>query len=201
MKIKNTEHETRHPWPEDMFIQGGERGLVITGTGKPNYTTAFVEASPRGTFLRGEGATIAEAEDACWAMYQKVTACDGSGEHGPYEARGYENGSGFCVKCGAWFVNVLEPSLAVQIERVACQRVKARWGEDVVLTEKWSGLVADEEARLMAEIWGLAEGDAGYPVATTADPTPEELRRPTPEEMAESMQALIEALGKPEGED
>jgi hypothetical protein len=87
----------QHPWPEECFVQGGSNGIVLAG--KDTYTTAFVEAFPDETFLRGEGKTIAEAEDKCWTQYQKLVSC----EHGPFEARGYKNGCGFCVKCGTWF--------------------------------------------------------------------------------------------------
>jgi hypothetical protein len=81
MKIKHTDAETAFPWPEDTFIQGG--GL---------YHTPFVEVSPAGnTFIRGEGETLVD-----WIN------CDGSGPHGPWEARGYENGAGFCTRCGVW---------------------------------------------------------------------------------------------------
>ena len=56
--IENTTTEAQHDWPEDVFIQGGERGVVVGG---PNgaYQTAFFEAfpsDPRSGFMRGEGA-------------------------------------------------------------------------------------------------------------------------------------------------
>lgn len=93
--IKNTKTLTTHDWPEDMFIQGGAHGVVgVRSTGK-SYTTAFVEAFP-DTFIRGEGATITEAEDNAWKKYQRQLACS---VH-EYEARGYTNGLGICKKCG-----------------------------------------------------------------------------------------------------
>lgn len=33
--------------------------------------------------------------------------CDAHPEHGPFEARSYTNGSGFCVVCNTWFSGVL----------------------------------------------------------------------------------------------
>lgn len=111
MRIRHTAAVARHPWPEGTFLQGGERGVVFTGA--RSYRTAFVEASPPrvegepGTFLRGEGATLGEAEDACWAQHQALVACPAHPAHGPFERRHYRNGAGFCERCGGWFSNVL----------------------------------------------------------------------------------------------
>ncbi|MFE6000344.1 hypothetical protein ACFQ6C_26345 [Streptomyces sp. NPDC056454] len=105
--IKNTTTPAQHDWPEDVLIQGGEHGVVFGGPRA--YQTAFFEAFPGDTFLRGEGKTLAEAEDSCWKQYQRFANCDGSGEHGPYERREYRNGAGFCTKCGTWMSNVFEP--------------------------------------------------------------------------------------------
>lgn len=175
-----TEH-TRHPWPEGMFIQGGKSGVVFNNDGS-SYRTAFVEAFP-DTFLRGEGATIAEAEDACWAKYQHLISCPAHPQHGPFEARNYTNGAGFCTQCGAWFSKVCEPSIDYKINAVACDRVTAKYGRDVVITGKWRGLVADEEARIRAEL-------AGEP---RPEPTTEQ---PTAEELAEAAEPLdLSALG------
>ncbi|MFE6305001.1 hypothetical protein [Nocardiopsis sp. NPDC057823] len=109
MIIRNTTHEARHPWPEDILLQGGTSGIVFRdeADGGP-YRTAFVEAFPGTAFLRGQGATVADAEDACWKQFLVWRDCDGSGQgHGPYEARGYTNGAGFCAKCGIWESRVL----------------------------------------------------------------------------------------------
>ena len=109
--ITRTDQPQQHPWPADCYVQGGTRGIVFGGP-SGTYRTSFVEAFPRNpaTFIRGEGHTVAEAEDACWAAFERVRDCaDGTGQHGPYEARQYQNGSGFCARCGAWFSNVLPP--------------------------------------------------------------------------------------------
>ncbi|MDQ0376564.1 hypothetical protein [Amycolatopsis thermophila] len=106
-EIQRTGELTRHPWPADVFLQGGRSGLVFKGDG--TYRTAFVEAFPAGTFLRGEGATVAEAEDAAWRKYQRLAACPAHPDHGPFERRKYRNGSGFCTHCGTWFSGVLPP--------------------------------------------------------------------------------------------
>jgi len=103
--ITRTGEVAQHPWPEDLFIQGGN-GIAFTPDGQ-TYRTAFVEAFPDDppTFLRGEGNTIAEAEDNCWKQYQRYAGCP----HGKYERRQYRNGSGFCVHCGTWLNKVFEP--------------------------------------------------------------------------------------------
>lgn len=171
MKIRNTDFETTFPWPTDLFIQGGTSGLVIRSVEQGgNYGTAFVECMPTGTFIRGEGPTLVEAEKDCWAKYQRFLSCSGGGEHGPYEPRHYENGSGFCVKCGMWFNKVCEPSMNYRVSELACESVIARYGQDIVIMEQWKGLVSDEQARIWAAIRNEAE-----PVGTTEPPTPEEL--------------------------
>ena len=86
MLISNTSVETSKPWPEGIFIQGG---------GGFSGLTAFVEVAPEGTFIRGEGATILEAEETAWNKYQKEYSCSGH----EYEPRGYVNGVGVCSKC------------------------------------------------------------------------------------------------------
>ncbi|QDN94890.1 hypothetical protein FNV58_00755 (plasmid) [Streptomyces sp. RLB1-9] len=107
--IENTTTEAQHDWPESVYIQGGEHGVVFGAADGP-YQTAFFEAFPGGTFLRGEGKTLAEAEEKCWKQYQVFTACDGTGEpHGPFERRQYTNGAGFCTRCGIWMSQVFDP--------------------------------------------------------------------------------------------
>lgn len=165
--IAHTDVEARHPWPEDMFIQGGKRGVVFVRGTSDTYWTAFVEAFPGGTFIRGQGATVEEAEDAAWAKYQTFLNCDGTGQpHGPFEARHYENGSGFCTRCGAWMSGVCEPSQDVKAERLACDAVIARYGEEVPGSRWWTGLVADHKATLLA-IWN----GQPMPEPTTVPPT------------------------------
>ena len=106
-EIARTGQVARHPWPEDVFLQGGARGVVFQRGRDAKYYTAFVEAFPPRTFLRGEGATVAEAEDKCWEKYQRLADCPAHPDHGPFDARGYTNGAGFCTRCGSWFSDVL----------------------------------------------------------------------------------------------
>jgi hypothetical protein len=84
-------------------VQAGESGVVFVRDGE-NYTTAFVECFPEGSFIRGEGATVAEADDACWAKLQSYSGC----EH-QWEIRGYRNGGGICKHCGQFGSKVFTP--------------------------------------------------------------------------------------------
>jgi len=95
-------------WPEDCAVQAGDNGFVFdTKDHTGDYRTSFFEAFPRtpATFLRGEGATIAEAELSAWKQYEKILSC---AEH-EFERRGYDNGGGFCKHCGLFMV-VFEPT-------------------------------------------------------------------------------------------
>lgn len=115
MLIANTDHAATQPWPADVYLQGGERGVVVVEDptaprGHRVRRTAFVEVFPAGlprTFLRGEGATVAEAERAAWRRFEAMAACSAAPGHGPFDAGGYRNGSGWCTVCGTWFAGVL----------------------------------------------------------------------------------------------
>ena len=137
-----TTAEARHPWPDNCFIQGGD-GIVLAkggmeaaftdpakaqeaiaaGLGLVNpagsYRTCFFEAFPRSpdTFLRGEGASLAEAEDACWRKWQAVLACPGH----DYERRNYRSGAGICRHCGMFcssaFATTLDPCVVCGEDR------------------------------------------------------------------------------------
>lgn len=101
------EYELRNPWPADCFVQGGRNGVVIARKG-PGYKTAYFEAFP-DTFIRGEGETLEEAEDAAWRFYQRHLACPEHDikPHPPGKPeRAYTNGAGFCQRCGMFQSNV-----------------------------------------------------------------------------------------------
>ena len=86
--------ECSFPWPEHVDrINGGNKGVVFSSKG--NYTTAFVEVYVDGMFIRGEGATVEQAEESAWVKYTHFSSCE---EH-IYEPRGYLNGLGFCINC------------------------------------------------------------------------------------------------------
>lgn len=169
MQIRNTDVEAACDWPEDIFIQGGGRGLVLKRDGGA-YITAFVEVCPPGTFLRGEGETIAEAEQAVWKKYTTWLNCDGTGKpHGPFEARQYENGAGYCTRCGAWLNNVLEPSLKYKCSEQAVQDVTARYGDDIIKHPRWPDLVKEEGEVLLAVAEGRPEPERRVQQPTEAE--------------------------------
>lgn len=95
----------------DTYVQGGDDGLVLAG--KRSYTTAFVEAFPKihgmGTFIRGEGTNVQEAERQCWDIYQRMLSCDGHewdrNVGGTYREDGYAQ----CKNCRMCTSDALEP--------------------------------------------------------------------------------------------
>jgi hypothetical protein len=88
----------------------------VVGIKTGHRRTAFFEAFVRNpwTFIRGEGATIEEAEEHCWNQLQRVLACPGPNGH-EFEARGYENGLGFCKWCGLSKSHSIKPTHTCQV--------------------------------------------------------------------------------------
>ena len=92
---KDKDHVPLAGWPEDCMVQWGGRGVVLSTRTGGTYGTAFFEAFPRdGGFIRGEGSTIAEAEEKALDQYRRSASC----EH--HWARGnYTNGGAICRRC------------------------------------------------------------------------------------------------------
>ena len=65
-------------WPADCVVQWGDRGIVFDRDGG-SRSTAFFEAFPTepATFLRGEGATVVEAEADAFARFTRQRDCPG----------------------------------------------------------------------------------------------------------------------------
>lgn len=120
--VIETEHKARRgfgaeayvclqKWPFKCFVQCGGDGLVFEDDDKGDLQdikkTAFFEAFPRDpdTFIRGEGATIEEAEEKAFAKLIKYQACTGH----EFERRKYTNGAGFCKHCGLFKSGAFEP--------------------------------------------------------------------------------------------
>lgn len=83
------------PWHDDTYVQWGGHGLVLS---ENSYTTAFFEAFPKsGGFIRGEGATLEEAEEDAFKIFEREHACTHA-----WGRRGYLNGAAKCVKCGSF---------------------------------------------------------------------------------------------------
>lgn len=92
---------TQFNWA-DIGIQGGERGVVIGSRGARR--TAFFEAFPTigsvGTFIRGEGDSIKDAEADAWAKYTKQTACEDHEWSRVFKGNERTDGYAICTKCG-----------------------------------------------------------------------------------------------------
>lgn len=105
--ITNTHHTATRPWPDDLYIQGGH-GWASSKGYHDEYFFEAMGGTP-GTFLRGTGPTMADAETKVWQVWQHMAACPAAPAHGPFEPRGYTNGAGYCTGCGSWFSKVLPP--------------------------------------------------------------------------------------------
>jgi hypothetical protein len=121
-------------WPHNCYVQCGGSGIVlergapsleevfcdvakaenVIARQVPHRITAFFEAFPQspGTFLRGEGTTVQEAEEKCWKRYQRILAC----AHHEYERRDRVDGYCFCKHCGlsGMFLPPLHPCAGCQ---------------------------------------------------------------------------------------
>lgn len=107
MRPSRPEHHPSDAWHPRTQVQWGGWGVVIgrekdeTGAEKETTRrTAFFEAFPPAEqdvsgFIRGEGATVAEAEAAALGKLHRELACTGH----QWCRRGYTNGLGVCVRC------------------------------------------------------------------------------------------------------
>lgn len=108
-------YKLKKDWPERVYIQCGARGVVISKKG--GYRTAFLEAFPLDTFIRGESGRLEEnndkttdelltiAEEKAWSIYQRYLSCENDGGHDFERLR--DDGYGKCKKCGISKSNVL----------------------------------------------------------------------------------------------
>lgn len=97
-------YECKQEWPESIYVQCGEKGVVFSKNG--NYQTAFFEAFPISpeTFIRGEGSNIEEAEIKAFEKYTKIMNCS---QH--EMVRRKESEAGTCKHCGLTLSNCLPP--------------------------------------------------------------------------------------------
>lgn len=93
---KDPDHVPSGEWPEECYVQWGSGGVVIGKTS--SRATAFFEAFPDGSFIRGEGQTIALAEDDALRHYRKKLACP---DH-HWQRGSYMNGGAICKRCGCF---------------------------------------------------------------------------------------------------
>lgn len=125
-EILRTGEPVRKPWPDDFYIQGGHRFY----SGGQRHDQCFVEVFPPGTFMRAEAPTVAEAEAKLWDRYEHMQACTTAPEHGPFEARHYTNGAGFCTNCGTWFSKVLPVTTTPEEEQASTERFFKMLGDN-----------------------------------------------------------------------
>jgi hypothetical protein len=114
----NTSYSPKCDWPEDCTVQWGN-GLVPS--------TPFFEAFPTGTFIRGEGATIEEAEEKAFAKYIREFLCDHLwGRQRPNRDL-YTNGAGWCRHCGAFRSNMFKEIIILGHWRKPLERWEDEW--------------------------------------------------------------------------
>jgi len=89
----NPDYEPACPWPDDCTVQWGH-GIIPA--------VPFFEAFPPGTFIRGEGATIAEAESRAFEKYRRDLECNHVWGRQRPGREVYLNGAGWCRKCGGF---------------------------------------------------------------------------------------------------
>lgn len=109
-------------WPDDCMVQWGH-GIIPANP--------FFEAFPPGTFIRGDGATIAEAEQKAFAQYVSEFQCQHVwGRH--HDRRGtYLNGAGWCRKCGAFRGKMFNEVFVIGQWRKPLSRWEADWLESL----------------------------------------------------------------------
>lgn len=105
MRACRPEHTPSEEWGPECLVQWGGGGVVLSEKG--SYRTAYFEAFPASGsgFIRGEGPTVAEAEEAALVKRRRELACP---EHRTGR-RKYLNGVGFCLRCGACFSSAFKP--------------------------------------------------------------------------------------------
>ena len=90
----NVDYTPTCDWPEDCMVQWGH-GIIPA--------VPFFEAFPQGTFIRGEGKDIAEAEARAFAQWRRDQGCAHLwGRLHPSGKVTYTNGAAWCCKCGGF---------------------------------------------------------------------------------------------------
>jgi hypothetical protein len=85
---------------------------------------------PGAAFIRGEGESARDCENAAWAKYQLALNCsDASGAH-DWEARGYQNGAGFCSRCNTFGSQVFTGEQLGQFCEICHVGTTYHWGTD-----------------------------------------------------------------------
>ncbi|PHP18756.1 hypothetical protein CG471_15925 [Sphingobium sp. IP1] len=122
MLHSNPDYTPTCAWPDDCMVQWGH-GLVPA--------VPFFEAFPVGTFIRGEGETIAAAEQQAFEKYQRDLACDHVwGRHRQGRST-YINGAAFCRKCGGFRGSMFRPIIVLGHMRKPLSNWERDWLDDL----------------------------------------------------------------------
>lgn len=149
---KDKDYQPHHDWPGNTFVQWGGNGIVL---GKKPYSTAFFEAFPdkdlstAGGFIRGEGATIEEAEDNAYAKFVKQDGCTHlwGREH-------YRNSGQLCRHCRAFRCNEVKEVVILGRHRKPLEWFEA-YSLEMDSDGAWLRLM-----RLRAKLFGVTERPA-----------------------------------------
>lgn len=158
-------------WPDDCMVQWGH-GIVPA--------VPFFEAFPPGTFIRGEGGSIAEAEDDAFAQYESEFLCEHVwGRH--HARRGtYLNGAAWCRKCDAFRGQMFKPVVVLGHMRKPLNPMEADYLRSLendhelsaIMDRKYPDDASDRKRRarvlrIRLNLFGAKSWD------DTASPTPE----------------------------
>ena len=97
---KAVDYSPRCPWPSNTTVQWGN-GIIPA--------VAFFEAFVPGTFIRGEGKDIAEAEQKAFDQLRKEITCNHHWGRTRRNGEVYTNGAGWCRKCNAFRSKMFKP--------------------------------------------------------------------------------------------
>jgi hypothetical protein len=100
----------KYDWKKT-YIQGGDSGVVFC-RGK-SYETSFIEVFPKigkhSTFIRGEGASMREAEEAAMIKVKGAESCLEHEFSRKVSGSERTDGSGVCIKCNLFSSTALDP--------------------------------------------------------------------------------------------
>lgn len=146
-------------------VQGGTQGLVVNRSG-PSYRTAFIECFPEGSFIRGEGATLEDADKSCFSQLSAYLTCTNH----EWEPRGYRNGGGICARCGQFGSGVFTPDelglrcrtcgtptfhTARGISKPVCEEHDERWPYFIAWLRVSRNIRSDEDQVLYGNLLGV----------------------------------------------
>lgn len=126
--------DAQHPWPSETITSAGH-GVVFKRNpkeGEPgSYQTLFLEVYPPGAaFIRGEGETPEDCENAAWAKYELALHCVDHSDAHDWQPRGYQNGAGFCSRCNTFGSQVFTGEQLGQFCKVCQEPTTYHWGKD-----------------------------------------------------------------------